>query len=458
MRKTELESKRKRKIAFSTTLFILIDIYLIYRLIKVESMSGYFFNFGLLIVGNAIMIIALKKLIQSNNNSTRDMRDISTLLDQMPYAKPSNEEILIKTSDGKHKESVADDSEVIETEDGTPPLVIQKPKSIVKPKAIFDKPIKPIKYTDELFAYMTDSGLAIDKNNIRETFSALLTTKLSLFISDHPKITERYLELFFGFTGIQETVIELTKNVKTFEDLCSPEFSLMKTLTAAVHEPNRLFVNVIKEVDLSTVSETFDKILSFAYNPLIPCDIINRHNTIIETMPHNVWFVLIPKKDTLIKLDQSLAQSTVLIDLSIRLIEPKAEVIENNVKLSYDFFSNILIDAFDQHFIEESEWKKIDQIEQYIYKNAAYKMDNRLFRQFERYTTTLLLFGGDKNQAIDSILYTKLLRLISTLTVIKDKESEDNLVSLCEKLFGLENLVKSKVILKEIQEIEAVEE
>ena len=458
MKKTELEYQRKRRIAFLTTLFLLIDVYLIYRLIQVESMSGYFFNFGLLIVSNLVMIILYKKFIQVKNKQSLHTHEISSLLNQMPYAKPSNEEILIKHEDGHSISQTNDESEVIDAGDNTPPLVILKPKSVVRLKAIYDKPIKPVKYTDELFAYITDSGLAIDKNNIRETFAALLTTKLSLFISDHPKITERYLELFMGFSGIQTSTIELNDDVKSFDDLCGPNFGLMTTLKTAIHEPNHLFVCVLKEVDLSLLPITLEKLLSFAYNPLIPCDITNRYNSDIETMPHNLWFAIIPKKDTPVKIDPFVAQSSVFVDLSIRLIEPKEEVIENNNKLSYDFFSNILIDAFEQYFIEESDWKKVDHIEQYIEKNAAHKMDNRVFRQIERFTTTMLLFGGDKNQAMDSVLYSKLLRLISTLTVVKDKESEDNLVSLCEKLFGLENLVKSKTILKEIKEIELIKE
>jgi len=156
-------------------------------------------------------------------------------------------------------------------------------------------------------------------------------------------------------------------------------------------------------------------------------------------------------------MSNKLIQGSVYLDLSIKLTDPKDEVIENDLKYSYENFTNILFDGYDQYYIDESEWKKIDQIENYLKKNLDFNIDNRLVRQIERYTSTVLLFGGEKNQAIDGMFYTKLLRLISTLDLIKDKQSEESLVSLFEKLFGLENLSRSKQLLKDIKEVESLE-
>jgi len=121
-------------------------------------------------------------------------------------------------------------------------------------------------------------------------------------------------------------------------------------------------------------------------------------------------------------------------------------------KLSYEFLTNLFEDGYNTNYIEEPEWKKFDQIERYLQEHNSFAMDNRLFRQLERYTSLFLLFGGDKTEAIDYVLYSKFLPVIRVLDMDGPQKSDNELLQLFEKLFGLENLTKSKQILKLIQD------
>ena len=445
-----------RKIVISVLFIMVIDGYALYRLYIQRITTDYFFVIGGTLLLNVILFNLIGKFRDQIEKPKRDISDLEGLLDGMRFAEPMDIETFDngKAFNDTNKEA----SEiVIEIESGEKPLVIHLPKTIVHQNERFDKPIKPVKYVEALFTHMMDQGLSIDKNNLREMFGSMAMTKLIVMQSEHPAITSRFIDVFTNFVGIKTTSDNLIVGTKLFDDLFKPEYSLIKAIQNASANPNRMYMYVLKDVFLNEIERYYDPVIDFCINPLLPCEISNKFLDVSIQMPNNLWFVVIPNKDSVLTMSSKLIQGSVYLDLSIKLTDPKDEVIENDLKYSYENFTNILFDGYDQYYIDESEWKKIDQIENYLKKNLDFNIDNRLVRQIERFTSTVLLFGGEKNQAIDGMFYTKLLRLISTLDLIKDKQSEESLISLFEKLFGLENLSRSKQLLKDIKEVESTE-
>ena len=172
--------------------------------------------------------------------------------------------------------------------------------------------------------------------------------------------------------------------------------------------------------------------------------------TQVQYIPNNLWFFVIPESNESIVSDK-LSLSAITIEVKAKLTMPKDTVTQNEFKISNEYYTNFLLDGYETYYLNESDWKKIDRIELYFQQYGSFKIDNRVFRQMERFASTFLMFGGDKHEAIDTILYNKLLKVISHLEFNQTSETDDQVLNLFEQLFGLEYLPRSKQVLKDIQ-------
>jgi hypothetical protein len=328
---------------------------------------------------------------------------------------------------------------------------------MVHQKGVYDKAIQPQKYGDDLYQHLLDMGLSIDKNNIREWFASLAASKLMILDNEYRNVAERFIEISAEYIGAPLFKTECAPET-TLKTLWKEDSAWKDCLTMAKQKPHLIHIMVFTKVAIGTIDMGFRPIVDYALNPLLPVHIGEITQNDIEELPTNVWFVLIPNKFDSKQLSQDMIQSSVTLELNAKVIEPKEVVTQNPIKLSYENFINLLFDGYEAHFLDESEWKKIDQIEQYVRQSSNFKIDNRYGRQLERYTSAFMLFGGEKNQSIDSVMHAKLLRYIGSVQLYKQSNNDDNLLALFEKLFGLENLIKTKVLLKDIQEVEPVQQ
>ncbi len=377
-------------------------------------------------------------------------------LDEMETAEPINEVIFGAVEVESVRLSKIEDSEQVivgetanELEDGT---VILKPKNVIPRKPVFEKEVDFQKYCDSLFVYLTDNGLSVEMNNIREMFASMSASRLVIVRNESQILAERFIELFSDFIGANYFKDNLRDNVNRFEDLFASGYHLGDAIHSADRNKNRIHFNSMKNVKLESIEEYFEPVLDFVWNPLITCNIQNSNFSSVKEMPSNIWFLILPQDNNSKITSTSLALSATSFELKAKLIEPKEEVYENDVKLSYENLTNQLLSGYDEYYVKESQWKKLDKIEEYLIENAFYKLDNRLFRQLERYTSAYLMFGGDRYQAMDNVLFVKLLPVISLLEIHERPDAEENLFQLFERHFGLENLIASKNLIKEIQE------
>ncbi|QVK18989.1 hypothetical protein KHQ81_04575 [Mycoplasmatota bacterium] len=330
---------------------------------------------------------------------------------------------------------------------------LQKPKSVISREHIFVKDVDPKKYCDDLYSYLQDNGLSVNMNNVREMFASMAATKLIIVKSEDPILSQRFVELFSDFIGAYYTKDKVKPNLELFDDLYLDNYRFKKFILKANHDPNKINIMSLRDVKLDTLEQCFDKVLEYAWNPLLACNIESSIFSFVKEMPINTWFMVIPKDSNDTFMSETLGNSAITLELNAKTIEPKEEVYENEKKLSYEFMTNLLLEGYEKFYIKEAAWKKVDKVEEYLKEYSTFTLDNRMFRQLERYTSTYLMFGGDEYEAMDSVLYAKLLRVISILKINIDQDSEKGLFQLFEKLYGLENLTRSKTILKEIQEM-----
>lgn len=438
---------------FTVIFVVLINWYLIDRLIYSHGVFNYFFNLFITIFVNLVILwlIRHRKRVNKVDKAPKTIEHIGPILDSMAYAKPYDEQVfqdhLHHTKDDIEEEIIGDDPEST--------IKLRKPKQVIQQKPQYDKAIHPVKYSDTLYEYLNDQGLLVEKNNIREMFAAMAASKLTILKHEHVKISERFIDLFSEFIGASLFIDELVTH-KNLSQLWGSGTSFKDCLISAQQKPQIMHVMVFSKVDMTALASDLQPIIEFATNPGLPLDMQNITNGQIEDMPKNIWFIVIPKKSEGYLMADTTIQAAVTLELNVKVVEPKEVVTQNPLKLSYENFINLLFDGYELFFLDETEWKKMDQVENYVQQSSTFKFDNRFSRQIERYASTFMMFGGEKNQAIDSIMHAKVLRYIASVELYKRETSEDNLLALFEKLFGLENLIQSKKLLKEIQEVEPV--
>lgn len=329
---------------------------------------------------------------------------------------------------------------------------IKRVEKLISQNSVFPKDLELKKYCDDLFVYLKDNGLSVQKNTLREMFGCMAASKLVIVYNENPVISERFIELVSEFMGAFYYKGTLPTSLETFDDFLSTDTKLRQAIVSADEAKNTVHITSVRDVTIETLDEHFNKIIDFSWNPLLPCSIETEQFKAVKEIPSNLWFMGLPTTKDISKLTLRVAQSAFAVQVNVKLVEPKEEVYENPIKLSYENFTNLLLGGYDEFYIKEDQWKKIDKVEAYLKQTANFAIDNRLFRQLERFTSTFLMFGGDRFDAMDTVLYTKLLPFISLFEINERLGGEDDILQIFEKQFGLENLTKSKGLIKNILE------
>jgi hypothetical protein len=447
----EGNSKYRTKRRILTIIVIGIDVFLINRAIHHHGELMYYLILIGAIVVNANFFIFWKYSKSAEIEQTSTVEQIMTAIDDMQCAIPLHEETYVNQAD---EIVVEDDDRELPIEkdriEEDERIEILKPQNVIHVDPVYDATINPKNYTERLSRYVMDCGLTNDQNEIREMFSCMATAKLIVLKHEHHAIAERFSELFFEFIGAKLYRDELNEKSIRFADLLTNRYTFKACIKAAQNQPNIIHAMLFRRGDMNDLPACFDKIMDFSLNPLLPCEIehVEMENKLL--MPKNLWFVVIPDHDNEDGISEKLAKSAVIMTLSsAKVTKPLDTVRQNDIKITNEAMSNLLIDGREHDYLEEDDWKKIDQIDRYLREYATFGLDNRLFRQLERYTSAFMMFGGDKKEAIDRMFHAKLLRLVSTLQSDQN-EANEAFMLLFERLFDRNDFNKSKELLRSI--------
>ena len=452
----------KIELIISTIFMIVMNWFLYNRSLTIAEDIELYFFVSIAIFFNGLYIVHFILSVKSKDKTALPVESLMIVMDDMEYALPTNVEY---SEQYQTDDKIDENKDIIEQQDRAhiqdiqkeieQPLTyadIPKPKRVIPQEAIFDKTIEPEKYCDQLSQYFYDRGLFVEKNNLREIFASLAASKLIILKHESPIISQRFMELFSEYLGAHYVIDEGMEHVETFDELFVGEHPLKSSLMSANKHQHKMHIMTFKDVNLNQFEQYGKIFIDFAINPLLPCYINSREFKNKFKMPMNMWYVIIPHAKEDMHLSEKISEAAVTLEITAKIIEPKEEVYENHIKVTFESFRNLLIDGFEQYFIDEQVWKNIDEVEAFFNQYKPFSIDNRLFRQLERYTSTFLMFGGEKNEAVDHMFYNKLLHVLSTIDLSKPQENREDVLLLFEKLFGLENLIKSKNVIKEIQE------
>jgi hypothetical protein len=431
----------------------------------------------------------IKRLLNSKPKEPMNIDRLGPLFDQLTYATPRNEVVFIDSSLHVSTEQIPEtihhtaesltptnleqprepfdtpSTSIIETlvssamstrpSDSSAEIALDlptktklpTPKKIIPCEPVYNKPIIPAKYCDDLVHYLTDNGLSVQKDNLRELFACMAASKLILLQNNQIEHSKRFLELFSEFIGAHLEFLLSDREMNSIGEWFG-EIPTAELEQTSKNTPPLIQMKVLENVDLEVLDSTLKPIVDFAIDPLLPFTLPNQINQNFTEHPTHPWFLILTDEDQVSKMAEPWIQSGMMMILNTTVVSPLDEVRQSPLKLSHESFSHLLWNGYERHFLEESDWKKIDQIEHFARQQVEFFFDNRIFRQLERYASTYLFFGGDKNDVIDSLLFNKMLRLIALAQPFAPLEHQEDIMSICEKLYGLEHLPRSKSLLK----------
>jgi len=374
------------------------------------------------------------------------------LLSTLEYLTPSNIEQddinQIETEDSPI-DMIKDPASPIETiEEET--IQISNPNQVIAAIKTYNKVINLEQYASLLHRYLLDYGLKVDLSNIRTMFGAMGATRLIMIKSSHQAISRRFITLFSDFVGANFQTLLIRKNYQNFKEFISDNDVVSTFLLDAHKDKNKINMLSLSQPDLNGLERFADVFINYAMNTTLNKTIGEPIISSINELSNNLWFMVV-SDDQMPRGDNKIVETAFCVELNASIITPKEIVHENGLKLSFSAFLEHLRESYEDYYLDESYWKKIDQLEDYTKTYRPFRIDNRITLQLERFSTLYLLSGGDSKDCVDTILSAKLLIMIGAFNMTKKETDETSFLSLLEKLFGLENLSLSKAQIKEIE-------
>lgn len=360
--------------------------------------------------------------------------------DEVPYLKATHEV--------SFKNQEVEELSYVRSEDNIYKNII-KPKQIVSNGHHFSEEVDIETYLDNLKDYMNENGLKVDTETIRDFFASFAGSKLIITRNEQKEIPTYFMDVFANYIGGSVFHDNFENVYGSFDQNISDDNNEIGLgIEQAINNEDKIHIMVLRNVKLSNANHTLRELIDFAANPK------DKHYLYLSNgsteIPNNVWFVVIPLENN--STSEELNFASFDIDLNGEIVKPLDIVQENSLKLSNYYFRDIIEEARSQYHLTEDNWKKFDQLENYFISHGHKVLENRVIRSIEQYSAIYLLAQGEEDNAIDNIFKNKVVPLIKDIDFKPKSEEDEGLLTMFDKLFGLENLNKSQRLITSIED------
>ncbi len=313
----------------------------------------------------------------------------------------------------------------------------------------------------DLINIALENGLVIDNKSAREILASIAGNRLLIIKEDDKdlkiklvKTLNQYFGSEFYYTQINDSIEKLDNLLWSYDSNGRNQTEFTKCLSDARQFPDTICFNVLDNVKLDSVSKYFKDFFEFVKNPDLPCNVRFGSRSVndgLREVARNQWFIFFVGKEDKTICPSEIAKYAFNLELKLKAKADTEEVtpIEHKV-ITYSELFECVNELYEDNFIEEETWKKLDEFEEYLAKRGEYFVDNRIVRALERFAAIYLGCEGDKVDMIDALLTMKLL-LIAIPNEYKLLETdEESVVGMAEKILGADFIVNSQVLLKQI--------
>ena len=314
------------------------------------------------------------------------------------------------------------------------------------------------KVYNDFIKYALSEGIAVDKITAREMFASIASCRLIFVKNDNRELRNKFLAVFAKFFGVDFHMSQVNEYTNNLEDLIwnrngalSVPTEFAKGLQASRQLPDKINMAFLENVNPATMNKYFKELLEYCKNPEVPCFVkIGAKNVDggLRDLPKNLWFILCLEGDELVP--SEVAKYSITLQLNIKEATEVGEAVKFK-EVSYPQLVDAINEAYENNFIAEEMWKKLDEFEDYLAKRGEYFIDNRIVREIERFAAIYLLCEGEQTDLIDTLLSKKLLLIALPNTYTYLENDEETIMGMAEKIIGADYISNSQAVLKQIK-------
>ena len=224
------------------------------------------------------------------------------------------------------------------------------------------------------------------------------------------------------------------------------ETQLLECLYTATYTDD-VYTVILDEMNLARVEYYFAEMLSILEMP-------NRDEWIIEVVaspwendpkhiiggrikiPANTWYIgTINNDDSTFMVTDKVYDRAMPID-----INDKGQVFEPEdmppMDVNFSYLDNLFMQARKDHEVAEENWKKLNEMDDYVIKHFRVAFGNRIVSHLGKFVSAYVACGGDEVEGIDYFVAKKILRKFEQLNIAYIKDEIDDFVKFLDKTFG----------------------
>ncbi len=411
-----------------------------------ESPLIWTITLGITFVINVLMIIGIIAIIVS---SVRKRKFIKKFIKDRLAQHASDEEVhepvgyellfieefdkLEEQDEEDEEESEAEDNFIIEEE------VDDHYKAGLKLETLQEK----------LIAFALERGFIIDLRTAREVLSAMSVSRMLLFKTNGTLDTTGFMSMLSEFFGcpnyVDDTVDYVSQDNLLFNGSQESGYvstNLLKALDRANSDQEAITVCQLTNVKLENLGNYFAGFMRYLIKPSITFSIGLKDKSISDReypVNSNIWFMsAIEDYEQLENVPPYIAETSAVICLNFATTQPAQEKSEAVIESVAQFIE--LGEKMKNNFeLNESYWRKLDKLEEYVAYRAKYRISNKLWQKLERFVSVYIGLGGSSDEALGGALTTKVLPAMIHILSIKRKEGDEQFIHVLENIFGEDN-------------------
>jgi len=324
----------------------------------------------------------------------------------------------------------------------------EEPEEKEEKKEPFDEKITLPLACEELSAYATERGVALDIPSARKILAGFASSRLILLRSSASSLLPKLVEILCGYFSCSVCHEKYTGYtaprdfvIRTTPEGASEKTAISEAISHAEKDRSKVQIAGLSRVKVEHIEKFFSPFLKYVKSPEFSSPVtVNGEKTAYAPAP-NVWFVFALSDDSDYKaVGEIVSEAGCLVDLELGAVMEKAKKTETK-KISYYQLKGMFRRAEEKFEPDEDRcWKKIDRLEQFAAAVAPFAIGNKAWMKMEKYGAVYLASGGDEEGVTDMLVDSQLLLSVIQRVAGKIPERENVLLHALVSIFGEEKI------------------
>ena len=313
----------------------------------------------------------------------------------------------------------------------------------------------------ELIVLAREKGIILSETTAKSIFAAISSSNLIVVRDMSDKHFEALIALLGEYFACHTEVDTVDESYRSESDVLftgdgfysTVPRNALNSLLAAQHEPGKIHLAALADVDPATMSSYFVPFARFAHAPksgyVINCK-GGYGEDVSYRIPENLWFVLNLKKGVPVgSLPDYVAEIATVNSWSFDMTGNTSETHSEFRHFGYGQIE-YLCDRLRSNFeVDEDTWKKIDRLEAFGARYGEFHIGNKLWLGMELYMAVLMSQDVAEPTARDEALAVKLMPSLISVLSGKIPRDDRGLGETLDAIFGEDNTALCRKVVKE---------